>query len=90
MARRVRIEKTGYHHIYNRGLERRVVFLESSDKEKFLDIVCEVAKHYDFVIHGYALMDNHYHLKTNEKTSHTVCAKSMLRMHNILTKNIIV
>ncbi len=62
MARRARIENAGYHHIYNRGVERRVVFSETKDKDKFLDIVCEVSKHYDFTIHGYAIMDNHYHL----------------------------
>ena len=67
MARRARIENTGFHHIYNRGVERRAVFLEFSDKEKFVDIVCEVARHCDFVIHGYALMDNHYHLLLENK-----------------------
>ena len=60
MARRPRIEYAGFHHILNRGVERRVVFKKSDDKEKFLNIVCEVATYYDFVIHGYSIMDNHY------------------------------
>ena len=62
MARKIRIEDTGFHHILNRGVERRVIFDTAKDKEKFLDIVCEVSKHYDFIIHAYVLMDNHYHL----------------------------
>jgi len=62
MARRQRIESAGFHHIYNRGVERRVVFAEPKDKEKFLEIVCEVSEYYDFIIHGYVIMDNHYHL----------------------------
>ena len=62
MARRQRIESAGFHHIYNRGVERRVVFDEPKDKEKFLEIVCEVSEYYDFIIHGYVIMDNHYHL----------------------------
>ncbi len=62
MARRPRIENAGYHHIYNRGVERRIVFAEAKDKEKFLEIVCEVSNHYDFIIHGFVIMDNHYHL----------------------------
>ena len=62
MARRPRVENAGFHHIYNRGVERRVVFSEPKDKEKFLDIVCEVSEHYDFIIHEYVIMDNHYHL----------------------------
>ena len=67
MARRPRIESAGFHHIYNRGVERRIVFSESKDKDKFLDIVCEVSQHYDFIIHGYVIMDNHYHLLLENK-----------------------
>ncbi len=62
MARKVRVEDPGFHHILNRGVNRRVIFNTSQDKEKFLEILCEVAEHYDFTIHAYVLMSNHYHL----------------------------
>ncbi len=62
MARRVRIEDAGFHHIINRGVNRGVIFNSSVDKEKFLEIVCEVSEHYDFTIHSFVLMNNHYHL----------------------------
>ena len=62
MARKIRIEDAGFHHILNRGVEKRIIFNTSKDKEKFLDILCEVSEHYDFTIHGYVLMSNHYHL----------------------------
>ncbi len=67
MARRPRVESAGCHHIYNRGVERRIVFAEPKDKDKFLEIVCEVSEHYDFIIHGYVIMDNHYHLLLENK-----------------------
>ncbi|NPA73819.1 MAG: transposase [Epsilonproteobacteria bacterium] len=67
MARRVRVNEAGFHHVYNRGVERRDIFLEDSDKDKFLDIVCEISLHYDFAIHSYTLMDNHYHLLLENK-----------------------
>ncbi len=62
MARKIRIEDAGFHHIINRGVEKRVIFDTTADKEKFLEIVCEVSAHYDFAIHAYVLMSNHYHL----------------------------
>ena len=70
MARKIRIEDAGFHHIINRGVEKRVIFDTTADTEKFLEIVCEVSAHYDFTIHAYVLMRNHYHLilKTPEKT----------------------
>ncbi len=67
MARRIRIETPGFHHIYNRGVEKRFVYSEKSDKEKFLQILCEVSEHYDFIVHAYVLMDNHYHLLIENK-----------------------
>ncbi len=67
MARRPRIETSGFHHIYNRGVEKRTVFATAEDKDKFLEIVCEVSMHYDFTIHGYVIMDNHYHLLLENK-----------------------
>ncbi len=67
MPRKTRIETPGYHHIYNRGVERRFVYEEDSDKERFLKILCEVSEHYSFTIHAYVLMDNHYHLLIENK-----------------------
>lgn len=62
MARRMRIEDAGFHHIINRGVDKKTIFDTVADKEKFLEIVCEVSARYDFTIHGYVLMSNHYHL----------------------------
>ncbi len=67
MARSMRIEDSGFHHIINRGVNRAVIFNSTIDKEKFLEIVCEVSAHYDFTIHGFVLMDNHYHLLLENK-----------------------
>ena len=62
MARRLRVENAGFHHIINRGVEKRKIFMDEKDKEKFLELVCEVSKLYHFKLHSYCLMDNHYHL----------------------------
>jgi REP element-mobilizing transposase RayT len=62
IPRRPRVEKEGYHHIFNRGVARGNIFLQDEDYEKFLEIL-EVAKErYDFRLHSLCLMNNHYHL----------------------------
>ncbi len=38
MARRPQIESSGFHHIYNRAVERRVIFFSDKDKDKFLEM----------------------------------------------------
>jgi REP element-mobilizing transposase RayT len=68
MPRRLRIEVSGYHHIYNRGVAKSDIFLDDYDKVKFLEILAEVTKEYKFNIHSFCLMSNHYHhLLENQK-----------------------
>ena len=67
MARRLRVEVCGYHHVYNRGVAKERIFFKDEDREKFLEILCDVAKEYKFNIHSFCLMDNHYHLLIENK-----------------------
>lgn len=62
MARRPRLDMAGFHHIINRGVERKNVFKCSDDKHKFLEILCKACKLHKVNIHAYCLMDNHYHI----------------------------
>ena len=62
MARRPRLDLAGFHHVVNRGVERRKIYKSSEDKDKFLAILCKACKIYKVNVHDYCLMDNHYHL----------------------------
>jgi len=62
MARKQRIEKIGFYHIINRGVERRNIFLDDEDHNKFLDIIEDSSIIYQFSIYSFCLMNNHYHL----------------------------
>lgn len=62
MARKDRITEVGFYHIINRGVERRNIFLEPEDYEKFLDLLHDMKKNYNITIHAYCLMTNHYHI----------------------------
>ncbi len=62
MARKRRVNIPGFYHIINRGVEKRDIFLEKEDFEKFLEICDEYSKIFNFNIYSFCLMKNHYHL----------------------------
>ncbi len=62
MPRRPRIDLAGYHHVINHGVNRSDIFVENSDYEVFLGIVCKACRAYGVVLHDYCLMSNHFHL----------------------------
>jgi len=67
MPREPRIDEVGFYHILNRGVERRTVFFEQEDYERFLEIANESASTYKCVLHSFCLMPNHYHLLVENK-----------------------
>jgi len=63
MARQLRIEfENAFYHITSRGNLRDKIFYDAADRERFLEILSRTKERYGFLLHAYALMDNHYHL----------------------------
>ena len=62
MPRRPRVDSVGFHHIINRGVARRDIFLKNRDFEIFLEILEHAKEVYGFKVHAFCLMNNHYHL----------------------------
>jgi len=63
MARPLRIEYPGaFYHVTSRGIERRSIFHSDTDRKRFLSYLASAHDRYGALIHGYCLMDNHYHL----------------------------
>ncbi len=61
MSRPLRIEFAhGFYHVTSRGDGREAIFLEDGDRAVFLDVLAETRKRYNWVIHAYCLMGNHY------------------------------
>ncbi len=67
MPRKPRVEYIGFHHIINRGVAKSNIFLKDDDFKKFLEIVAEAKERYDFILHSFCLMNNHYHLLIETK-----------------------
>ena len=63
MARPLRIEFAGaLYHVTARGNARAAIYHRSCDRLCFLDILSTTVERYNWRVHAYCLMDNHYHL----------------------------
>lgn len=63
MARPLRIEFAGgLYHITSRGNDRQDVYADDLDRAKFLDLIDKTRTRFDWYVHAYCLMSNHYHL----------------------------
>ena len=63
MARPLRIEYEGaVYHVTSRGNDKRKVFFSRKDYEKFKEYLGNAIEKFGFILHGYVLMTNHYHL----------------------------
>ena len=63
MARPLRIEYEGaLYHVTSRGNEGRKIYFAKSDYNKFIDYLEAAQEKYHYLLHGYVLMTNHYHL----------------------------
>ncbi|WP_039658267.1 transposase [Clostridium tyrobutyricum] len=54
------------HHIMSRGISEIILFKDSNDKEKFLNLLKKYKKAYMIKIYSYIIMDTHYHLQIND------------------------
>jgi REP element-mobilizing transposase RayT len=63
MARPLRIEYAGaLYHVTSRGDGREDIYLEDKDRVVFLEVLQAVCERFNWEVHAYCLMTNHYHL----------------------------
>jgi putative transposase len=63
MSRPLRLEFAGaLYHITSRGNGRNLIYLQDDDFESLLQVLTNVCERYNWVVHAYCLMSNHYHL----------------------------
>ena len=63
MVRSLRIQRVGaWYHVTGRGLERRSIFADAKDRSNWLGLLAEASDLWRLVVHGYAQVENHYHL----------------------------
>lgn len=63
MARSIRVEYAGaVYHVMARGQERGSIYRDEEDRRRFLSDLERVVSERRWLVHGYCLMTNHYHL----------------------------
>lgn len=50
------------HHVYDRGNRRQLICEDDVDYRFFLSLVERAAKRFEWLVHAYCVMPNHYHL----------------------------
>jgi len=79
MPRQARIDTPGaLHHIICRGIERRNIFKDNTDRNRFLERLGSVLQKTSTPCYGWALIPNHFHLLL--KTGKEPIAQIMRRL----------
>ena len=87
MSRPLRLEFSGaLYHITSRGNERKNIYQDEDDFKSFLQILNDVCQRYNWVIHAYCLMTNHYHLLV--ETPDANLSKGMRQLNGVFTQTI--
>ena len=85
MARQIRIEYAGaLYHVTSRGDRQEDIYLDDEDRSNFLSLLAQVSKDYNWLIHAYCLMDNHYHLLV--ETPDGNLSKGMRQLNGVYTQ----
>lgn len=59
----LRIEFSGaLYHVTSRGDGQKDIYLNDLDRREYLSVLSEVCKRFNWTVHAYCLMSNHYHL----------------------------
>ena len=71
MARPLRIEYAGaLYHITSRGDRREDIYRNNGDREQWLETLSQVCERFNWVVHSYCQMSNHYHLLVETLARH--------------------
>ena len=85
MVRPLRIEFAGaLYHVTSRGDRRENIYESDTDRENYIQILRDVCAQYNWAIHSYCLMSNHYHLLV--ETPDGNLSKGMRQLNGVYTQ----
>lgn len=85
MARPLRLEFPGaWYHVMNRGAGRKDIFKCDEHRMMFLELLADASRIFQVEVHGYCMMDNHYHLLIHTPLGNL--SRSMRHINGIYTQ----
>lgn len=85
MTRPLRIEFAGaLYHVTSRGDGQEDIYLDDNDRETFLEVMSGVCNRFNWVVHAYCLMTNHYHLLVETPDSNL--SQGMRQLNGVYTQ----
>jgi putative transposase len=78
--------KDTYHHLFNRGVNKELIFYENGDNNYFLKQVRKYKDKYRIIILSYCLMPNHFHLFVKQTNDVLTVGKFVGDLLNSYTK----
>ncbi|MGF1907863.1 transposase [Vibrio kasasachensis] len=85
MSRPLRVEYAGaLYHVTSRGNARQPIYLEEADFDLFLEVLGQTCQRFNWVVHSYCLMTNHYHLLL--ETPDGNLSKGMRQLNGVYTQ----
>lgn len=85
MARPLRLEFAGaLYHVTSRGNRQEAIYHTDEDRNAYLDTLGKVCERYNWIVHAYCLMDNHYHILVETPDSNL--SKGMRHLNGVYTQ----
>ena len=77
-----------YHHLYNRGVNKNLIYFERENYIYFLKRLNYYKNKYKIEILSYCLMPNHFHLFVKQETEHSTISNFISALLNSYVKSI--
>lgn len=85
MARPLRLEYAGaIYHVTSRGDCREPIYDDNEDRSRWLEIISQTCDRFNWRVHAYCLMDNHYHVVI--ETPDGNLSKGMRQLNGVYTQ----
>lgn len=85
MARPLRLEFAGaLYHVTARGDRREPIYEDDEDRQTFLSVLADVVDRFNWLVHAYCEMTNHYHLLI--ETPDGNLSKGMRQLNGVYTQ----